>query len=498
MRQGSTARKSARGSHAHRLWGVFPSIDDRKTHLTKPESTRLPPFVGRLPGVRFTKVVSHRAKGHKRMKLTQTLAGLFSLVALIMGSAVVTVGSAGAAEQPITSGCMIASVDVATELTQSDCDTLITFFAATNGSEWKIASGWDTPTDPCSWHGITCDVNEAGTVGVTELNLSWNQLSGPMPAEIGDLADLHTLILQGNTLSGPIPAEIADLTQLEFLALSGNPLGGQLPVELWTLAKLQLLVIENAGLAGGLSPAIGDLTNLSVLVLTGNELSGPIPSQLADLANISYIDLSNNELVGVVPARIAEQERLGRILLDGNDGLTSADNRDFGDEVTIEVSCLGPNGRLDIALDNTTDATADYAVTVGALAPRNRVVGAGSDDAVTVTGRADGPLDVMVTRDGFEIHVEQVTIACDPAVEVFVYATCVAGHGRVDATINNMTGADADYAVTFGSLAPRDLSVAAGLVDNLATTGRAEGPLDVSVTRNGQTIYTATEIIACS
>jgi len=47
-----------------------------------------------------------------------------------------------------------------------------------------------------------------------------NQLSGPLPTELGSLTNLTWLWLAGNQLSGEIPASIVNLTNLTTLTLS--------------------------------------------------------------------------------------------------------------------------------------------------------------------------------------------------------------------------------------------------------------------------------------
>ena len=94
------------------------------------------------------------------------------------------------------------------------------------------------------------------------LELFFNQLSGPIPTEIGLLTALVNLALDSNQLSGPIPTEIGLLTALVNLALDGNQLSGPIPTE------------------------IGLLTSLTDLALFDNQLSGPIPSELEDLSQL--------------------------------------------------------------------------------------------------------------------------------------------------------------------------------------------------------------------
>ena len=64
------------------------------------------------------------------------------------------------------------------------------------------------------------------------LNLSGNQLSGPVPAELASLTDLRLLQLDDNQLSGPVPAELASLPDLATLRLGDNDLLGPIPDEL--------------------------------------------------------------------------------------------------------------------------------------------------------------------------------------------------------------------------------------------------------------------------
>lgn len=74
---------------------------------------------------------------------------------------------------------------------------------------------------------------------LVELNISNNQLTGSLQAEIRHLQNLRVLKASNNHMTG-VPAEIGQLTKLEILDLSNNQLTG-LPNELGNLKNLKVL-----------------------------------------------------------------------------------------------------------------------------------------------------------------------------------------------------------------------------------------------------------------
>lgn len=74
---------------------------------------------------------------------------------------------------------------------------------------------------------------------LTELDLSNNQLTGALQAEVRHLQKLKVLDLSDNQFTG-VPAEIGQLKSLEILDLSNNKLTG-LPNELGNLSSLKQL-----------------------------------------------------------------------------------------------------------------------------------------------------------------------------------------------------------------------------------------------------------------
>ena len=161
-----------------------------------------------------------------------------------------------------------------------DREALTALYNATGGANWPNKDNWlsDVPLD--QWEGVTVDVNGR----VIRLSLNENQLSGSIPAELGNLANLRVLGLSYNELTGPIPAELGNLANLEELWLNANQLTGSIPPELGNLANLELLNLSRNQLSGSIPAELGNLASLERLFLGRNQFSGCIPSGLGDVA----------------------------------------------------------------------------------------------------------------------------------------------------------------------------------------------------------------------
>ena len=114
------------------------------------------------------------------------------------------------------------------------------------------------------------------------LSLNHNALTGPIPAELGNLSNLGSLYLWDNALTGPIPTELGSLTALRYLFLGRNELTGPVPTELGNLSNLESLVPEDNALTGPLPRSLLQLVNLRLLSLRGND--GLCPPGTAEFA----------------------------------------------------------------------------------------------------------------------------------------------------------------------------------------------------------------------
>ena len=137
---------------------------------------------------------------------------------------------------------------------ETDREALVALYNATDGENWDESDNWLSDAPLGEWAGINTDDDGR----VTVLNLEGNGLSGEVPPELGNLANLQSLDLESNDLNGEIPPELGSLSNLEWLSLGGNALSGEIPAEL------------------------GNLSNLTALGLSYNELSGCVPGNLED------------------------------------------------------------------------------------------------------------------------------------------------------------------------------------------------------------------------
>ena len=115
------------------------------------------------------------------------------------------------------------------------------------------------------------------------MNLGNNDLNGSIPPELGGLANLESLRLEGNALAGSVPPELGGLTNLEHLRLQDNELTGTLPPEFGGLENLTSVVLaRNGGMSGALPARLTDLRRLEELLAAGTNLCAPSDAGFRD------------------------------------------------------------------------------------------------------------------------------------------------------------------------------------------------------------------------
>ncbi|XVF60515.1 hypothetical protein PTKIN_Ptkin08bG0053600 [Pterospermum kingtungense] len=180
-----------------------------------------------------------------------------------------------------------------------------------------------------------------------ELDLSFNRINGSIPSKIGDLQRLRALSLESNLLEGPIPEEIGNLKALTLLDLSRNQLTGSIPTGIGHLDALTSLDLSENQLSGPIPPQIGDCSELEDLDLSSNNLQGRIPHQIGNLYSLNLLNLTNNNLSGVVPYNFLK----ARYIWHENDSCYRISEYAFGGNQNLEpYSCSPPKERHKIQL----------------------------------------------------------------------------------------------------------------------------------------------------
>ncbi|MEQ1635283.1 MAG: PKD domain-containing protein [Methylococcales bacterium] len=138
---------------------------------------------------------------------------------------------------------MLANISqVSAAIPASEQEALTGLYYSTGGSSYPGAYKWYQPDqNVCNYPEVVCYNDH-----VTELRLSYKSLKNPLIGSIlARFTELVSLDLSGNQLSGSIPAELGQLTKLKTLSLQGNQFSGTIPSELTQLVNIQYLQLEN-------------------------------------------------------------------------------------------------------------------------------------------------------------------------------------------------------------------------------------------------------------
>ena len=243
----------------------------------------------------------------------------------------------------------------------SDCNELLDARDRLMGSG-DATLNWSTELAIGSWDGV---VVSGSPRRVTGLELSSKQLSGVIPADIGNITHLKTLDLSNNALTGEIPSELARLSRLESLSLDRNSLSGQIPYDLERLGNLKELYLSGNSLLTGCIPdgledvdkndftalgllfcdkvdcsneaakygGTGLVSDCETLIGLRDELAGgaflnwSVHRAISEWEGVTVsgstkrvtkIELKNEGLDGVIPAELGDLTGLEELALSGN------------------------------------------------------------------------------------------------------------------------------------------------------------------------------------
>ena len=245
-------------------------------------------------------------------------------VATVNASGLVTGLAEGTATITATAGDARGTAQITVE--NPDRAALVALYKATDGPNWVNNDNWLTDAPLGEWYGVSTDAS--GRVVQLSLDGRWDGdarayvrhgLTGPIPPELGNLANLRVLSLGINALVGPLPPELGRLANLESLNLYVNALTGPVPPELGNLGSLTALALSDNDLEGTIPAELAGLVSLRNLSLGDNDLEGTIPAELGGLSSLEVLTLANNRLAGPVPNSFLQLDRLRHFFLGGNE-----------------------------------------------------------------------------------------------------------------------------------------------------------------------------------
>jgi hypothetical protein len=183
---------------------------------------------------------------------------------------------------------------------QSDAQCLLQFKASVSDPGNRLSSWTESNASRiCFWDGVWCFRNF--DVPVYKLILANFGLAGGWPAGLSQCQSLQTLDVSFNALTGPIPASICDdIPNLVTLNVQHNLLGGFIPA------------------------ALGSCKYLNDMYLNDNQLTGEIPPQIALAPRLTHFSVADNALSGVIPSTFDGEDVFNASSFLGNEYLCGA------------------------------------------------------------------------------------------------------------------------------------------------------------------------------
>ena len=119
------------------------------------------------------------------------------------------------------------------------------------------------------------------------INIAQTSIGGQIPQELTKCVSLKNFMAYSNKLSGQIPDFWDKLPNIGVLQLYGNPdITGPIPASIGTLANATGIQLKDCNLTGNIPESFGNLsTKCSNLMLSGNKLSGVVPAAVQNHAN---------------------------------------------------------------------------------------------------------------------------------------------------------------------------------------------------------------------
>ncbi|RDX84327.1 putative LRR receptor-like serine/threonine-protein kinase, partial [Mucuna pruriens] len=166
------------------------------------------------------------------------------------------------------------------------------------------------------------------------LSISYNNFGGHLPNFLGNLStQLSQLYLGGNQISGEIPAAIGNLIGLTLLGIENNQIDGIIPTTFGKFQKMQVLEVSANKLSGEIGEIVAFICNLSQLFhlgMTENMFEGNIPPSIGNCQNLQYLNLSQNNFKGTIPPEVFNLSSLTNLLDLSQNSLSGSIPKEVG------------------------------------------------------------------------------------------------------------------------------------------------------------------------
>jgi hypothetical protein len=184
---------------------------------------------------------------------------------------------------------------------------------------------------------LSIGVNSIGNFYLWRVDLSNNLYSGEIPTSgfLNNLTPVRYLYLDSNQLSGNIPAELGNHAEIVELNLSDNQLSGNIPSSFSNFVYAQAINLKKNNLSDSIPSGLGNLHRLKRLQLSFNNFTGNIPSSFINLKKLRTLDVNYNLLSGTLPSFLDSMLSLKRLKIldnyynfDGLEQLVQQNNLD--------------------------------------------------------------------------------------------------------------------------------------------------------------------------
>ncbi|KAL2529387.1 disease resistance family protein/LRR family protein [Forsythia ovata] len=172
------------------------------------------------------------------------------------------------------------------------------------------------------------------------VDLSRNQLDGPIPDAFGELISLHELNLMENMLHGGIPKSLGNLSCFS-IDISKNNLNKPLVELFHNLSESPSRLDLSYNQLSGPFPDIARFSSLIELILYNNQLRGFIPQSLGQASCLKILDLSHNQIGGKLLSNLSVFSQLELLYVDSNsmEGTITEDHlSNFAKLVKLDLS----------------------------------------------------------------------------------------------------------------------------------------------------------------